>query len=104
MPGIGDTERAIVAAAVAFHNDMVRAFDERGQTIELTEVEAMYDDMNRQRKNIGWALMQGDERALSFGGYLNGCLLSTWRALGVMAERRAALRPQAIELPAWARP
>lgn len=93
----------VVAAAVAFHNDMVAAFEERGHVIGMEEVMALHDAMQDQRRNVGWALGDGDPEQWLFGRHLTEQLLSTWRWLCVMAARRhARARPQPIDLPAWA--
>lgn len=99
MPAIGDTEQAILAAAVGFHNDMVRMFEECGQSIEPAEVEAMYKDMNRQRRNVGWAAMSGETEILAFGAWLSSRLLSTWRLLQTAAEGdQMPVRPTTINV------
>jgi len=102
---IGKARSSVVAAAVAFHNDMVATFYERGHKIGMEEVMALHDAMHEQRGNVGWATGEADPEQWLFGRSLSEQLLSTWRWLCVMAARRSArARPQPIDLPAWAQP
>lgn len=102
MRELDDKERAVLVAAVVFHNDMVRAWD---KGVQLAEVAAIHEHMIRQRRNVGWAAMGAGPDVLAFGAWLSSRLLSTWRLLQTSAEGGQVLvRPTTIEISAPVRP
>ncbi|SMH30159.1 hypothetical protein [Mesorhizobium australicum] len=102
MRELNEKERAVLVAAVVFHNDVVRAWDEG---VPLAEVAAMHEHMVRQRRNVGWAAMDAGPDVLAFGAWLSSRLLSTWRFLQTSAEGgRVPVRPTTIEISAPVQP